>query len=177
MKKVLRNIITLLTLLSIFYTAYVFYEAYHEKEEKITVRGGDRFIGFDWIRWENTTRGIEAVYVHPILKSNTLLQGISVQEKDVLTAINYQKVYTADMANEIIRSAKPGEHLIYQVLRDDPQQFRPFEATIIIQSGYYPTFTYPLSKSLWQIQSWILVLMAVGALTLWLFLFLLFSKM
>ncbi len=149
---------------------YVFYETYQKKEDKITVRGGERFIGFDWIRWENTTRGIEATFVHPILKSNTLLQGISVQEKDVLTAINYQKVYTADMANEIIRNAKPGEHLIYQVLRDDPEQFRPFEATIIIQSGYYPTFTYPLSKSLWQIQSWVLVLTAIGALTLWLIL-------
>lgn len=170
MKNVLPNIITLLALFSIFYVGYIFYESYQEKEDKITVRGGDRFIGFDWIRWENTTRGIEATYVHPILKSNTLLKGISVQEKDVLTAINYQKVYTVDMATEIIRSAKPGEHLVYQVLRDDPEQFRPFEATIIIQSGYYPTFTYPLSKSLWQIQSWILVLCAVGTLTLWLIL-------
>jgi len=169
-KEILRTIITLLALLGILYTSYVFYEAYQKQEDKITVRGGERFIGFDWIRWENTTRGIEATFVHPILKSNTLLKGISVQEKDVLTAINYQKVYTADMANEIIRSAKPGEHLIYQVLRDDPEQFRPFEATIIIQSGYYPTFTYPLKKSLWQIHSWILVLTAVGSLTLWLIL-------
>ncbi|MCS7075705.1 MAG: histidine kinase [Bacteroidia bacterium] len=170
MKKISSNVIALLFLLGIIYTSYIFYQKYQAQEEKISVRGGDRFIGFDWIRWENTTRGIEATFVHPILKSNTLLQGISIQEHDVLTAINYQKVYTADMANEIIRSAKPGEHLIYQVLRDDPEQFRPFEATIIIQCGYYPTFTYPLHKTLWQVQSWILVLVAASALTLWLIL-------
>lgn len=170
MRKLLANTLSVFILTTVFYTAYLFYKTYQTQEEKISVRGGDRFIGFDWIKWENTTRGIEATFVHPILKSNALLQGISVQEHDILTAINYQKVYTADMANEIIRSAKPGEHLIYQVLRDDPEQFRPFEATIIIQCGYYPTFTYPLEKTLWQVQSWTLVFMAMGALTLWLIL-------
>ena len=75
------------------------------------------FGGNDWVKWEDTDKGVVAKKIHPLIQSNPILLDQHFHEGDILRRIEYQDVYRAEMVNELSKHTAPGTVVLYWVER------------------------------------------------------------
>ena len=100
-------------------------------------------LGFDGVRWEDADGRVVAQYVLP----NAAGDRAGVLEGDVLTAIDFLEVRTADEARRQSERAT-GTVLTYGLERGGAMR------TADVRVERYPTFLYPLSTALWVTTGW-----------------------
>ncbi len=99
--------------------------------------------GFDWVRWQDRDGEIVAAYVDP--RGTAYKAGL--REGATLFQVDFQQYFSAEDVKRIVERS-PGSAMMYEVTQDDEEQI--FEIAIT----RYPTFLYPLSKSLWVASGW-----------------------
>lgn len=99
--------------------------------------------GFDWVRWQDQEGEIVAAYVDP--RGTAYEAGI--REGATLYQLNFQQYFSSEDVKRVIeRSA--GNTLDYEVVIDGkPAHFQ-------IEITRYPTFLYPLDRTLWVSTGW-----------------------
>lgn len=118
----------------------------------------DLFGGTDWVRWEDSAKGIVAVAVHPVVTGNEELRGSHVRVGDVLRKVDYREVFEAETIRELTFRAPPGKVFIYQLERKLPGAFEAETINIFVRSSTLPRLTFNENIGLWRSHTWIAAL-------------------
>jgi signal transduction histidine kinase len=120
--------------------------------------GNKSFGGNDWVVWGDTEAGVQALHVHPLIQSNPLLKDRYIRKGDVLKRIDYQDVYLAEVADEIVLNAAPGTVLLYQVERSAAEGLPTQWQNLLLENSFLPRFTVIGNDFLWSLLPWLLIL-------------------
>ncbi|MEM7035717.1 MAG: histidine kinase [Bacteroidota bacterium] len=125
---------------------------------EIAEREGVMFGGNVWVTWENTDDGVVARRVHPLVKSNPLLEGRYIREGDILRRIDYQDIYKSEVAENIVYHAAPGTVFLFQVERSRSGTGAPEWQNIFIESSFHPRYSFTQHLTLWSLFPWVVIL-------------------
>lgn len=114
--------------------------------------------GNDWVTWENTSEGVRAKQVHPLIDGNPLLRGLYIEEGDLLRKLDFEDVYQAEVVDEVVRRAPPGTVLLYQVERNNSISGERQWENAFIETSFDPAFSFTESHLLWSLSPWIVIL-------------------
>ena len=121
----------------------------------------DYFGGNDWVRWADSSKGVVAVEVHPLLGSHPEWKEKYIREGDMLRSVDYYPVYKADAVEDIVFRSAPGKFFIYQVERINPYSFTPERVNVWVGAGFKPQMAFSDYGVLWTAFFWV---NAIGAL-------------
>ena len=100
--------------------------------------------GFDWVHWQERDGMIYADYVHP----NGPAGHAGLQKGDVFFMLDYQQFFSVEALKGAVAGVRPGSVHTYSVQRGDQI------VETDVRFTRYPTFLFPLSRSLWQFSLW-----------------------
>lgn len=125
---------------------------------QIAQTNGFQFGGNDWVDWQDTDSGqVVAAYVHPLVASNPLLSDRYIRKGDILKRIDYQDIYKAEVADNIVYHSPPGTVLLFQVERDVGSGFEPEWKNIFIENSFAPRYSFSESPPLWTLFPWVII--------------------
>ncbi len=113
--------------------------------------------GNEWVEWENSSEGVRAKSVHPLIAGNPLLRGLYVEEGDLLRKVDFNDVFDAEVVNQIVRNAPPGTVLLFQVDRVNPVTGEREWKNLFIENSFEPAFSFSQSRPLWTLFPWVAV--------------------
>jgi len=116
------------------------------------------FPGNGWVNWKNSPDGVVVDKVHPLIRTNSLLEGQYLEKGDLLRRIDYLDIYDASVAEQIVSHAPPGKVLLFQVDRLDPLAGGQQWQNLFIETSIDPQFEFVENHGLWSLYPWILVL-------------------
>lgn len=120
--------------------------------------GNKSFGGNDWVVWGDSEDGVKALHVHPLILSNPLLKDRYIRKGDILKRIDYQDVYLAEVADEIVLNAAPGTVLLYQVERSVAEGLPSQWQNLLLENSFLPQYTVTENGFLWSLLPWLLIL-------------------
>lgn len=106
--------------------------------------------GYDWVRWEDQNGQIVADYVFP----GGPAAEAGIETGDVFLSLEGQILFDVHDLERVVAGLAPGTRVAIEVVRDGAPQ------TVDVPITRYPTFVYPLSRSLWAFALWGFVLAA-----------------
>ena len=115
----------------------------------------DHFGGNDWVRWADSSRGIVAVEIHPLLRSHPEWQEKFIRKGDILRSVDYYPVYKAETVEDLVYRSAPGKFFIYQVERINPYSFTPETVNVWVGTGFVPRFAFAKNGRLWTAFFWV----------------------
>lgn len=121
----------------------------------------DYFGGNDWVRWADSSRGIVAAEVHPLLKNHPEWEDDYIREGDILRGVDYFPVYKAEAVEDLVFRSAPGKFFIYQVERINPYSFTPEIVNVWVGAGFVPRLAFSENGILWTAFFW---MNAIGSL-------------
>lgn len=113
------------------------------------LKGETGLPAWDWIEWKDSPKGPVAVQVFKVAMNTP---GSGIQTGDILKRIEYQTVPSKSLLNNILQASAPGKILIYQIERDDANQFNPVHLQILVPLAWRPFFTSTVSSLFWNIE-------------------------
>ncbi|MBT8399962.1 MAG: PDZ domain-containing protein, partial [Rhodothermia bacterium] len=99
---------------------------------------------FDWVVWTDEDGPIVADYVFP---TGPAAQA-GLESGDVFYTLDMQQYFSLTALQRAVEGIKPGDVVLYSIVRDGRQVDAEVELT------QYPTFLYPLSPSVWNFSLW-----------------------
>lgn len=132
------------------------------------VAEGAGFGSTDWVVWEDQGSDVVVRKVHPLIRNHPDLGERYLREGDILRRIDQSDVYRAEVAQTIVRHARPGNILMYQIQRPlydleaDPYTrdlYTTYEnQNLLIPLSFQPRFSFERYTGLWSLFPWMLVL-------------------
>lgn len=140
------------------WNTHVFWSPTSFSESLLESQQANILHGNDWINWKNSSDGVVVEKVHPLIRSNSLLEGQYLEKGDVLRRIDYLDIYDASVAEQIVAHAPPGKVLLFQVDRFDPLASGQQWENLFIETSIDPQFEFVENHGLWSLYPWVLVL-------------------
>jgi two-component system, LytTR family, sensor kinase len=105
--------------------------------------------GFDWVHWEEVDGEIVATFVYP----GGSAHAAGLPQDAILYQVEFQQFFSAEDVKQVVEGVRPGRTLTYDVVVPQPDGSRqPGSYEVLITR--YPTFLYPLSRTLWLSAIW-----------------------
>lgn len=126
-----------------------------------TLSGESGLSAWDWIIWEETSKGLTASQVYRVAMN---MPGSGIQAGDILKKVEYQSVPDNKLLSEIHFASSPGKIHIYQIEREESNTFIPRKLNLFVNLSWKPFFSAVESPTIWNLQS--LISLLLGFLTL-----------
>ncbi|MFN0200751.1 MAG: hypothetical protein ACKVTZ_04495, partial [Bacteroidia bacterium] len=135
---------------------YVFFTKHSEGKGAIDLQ--QVLAGDDRIVWENTTKGIIAKEIHPLLSNyqKNRKEKDQIRVGDRLRRVDYQEIYQKETLDTLTVFSNPDHIFIYEIERVNEDNFTREIRQVFAENSYYLTFLFNQNTNFWRASIWLL---------------------